>query len=114
MLMRFSKSVSLPVGMRRGTSRPSRRCSKECSLHHLRLQPCCPLLVPRCFLPPYDRYRGRCSAAVVALLPVLPEVLVSQVPRPQSQMVPPPEDSRAAAPAEAAHSLALVVQWADV
>jgi hypothetical protein len=50
----------------------------------------------------------------VALLPVLPEVLVSQVPRPQSRMVPPPEESRAAAPAEVARPLALVVQWADV
>jgi hypothetical protein len=29
-------------------------------------------------------------------------------------MVPPPEESLAAAPAEAAHSLMLAVQWADV
>jgi hypothetical protein len=50
----------------------------------------------------------------MALLPVLPEVLVSQVPQPQSQMIPPPEESHAAAPAEAARPLALVVQWADV
>jgi hypothetical protein len=50
----------------------------------------------------------------MALLPVLPKVLVSQVPRPQSQMVPPPEESRATAPAEAAHSSVLAVQWADV
>jgi hypothetical protein len=45
---------------------------------------------------------------------VLPEVLVSQVPRPQSRMVPPPEESRAVAPAEATRPLVLVVQWADV
>jgi hypothetical protein len=32
---------------------------------------------------------------VVALLPVLPKVLVSQVPRPQSRMVQSPEESRA-------------------
>jgi hypothetical protein len=86
------------------------RCSKECSLYHLHLQPCCPLLLPsHCFLPPYDRYHGDCSMAVVALLPVLPEVLVSPVPRPQSRMVPPPEESRAVAPAEVAHPLVLVV-----
>ncbi len=54
------------------------------------------------------------SAAAVALLPVLPEVLVSQVPRPQSRMVPPPAVNRAAILAEAAHLLALAVQWADV
>jgi hypothetical protein len=47
--------------------------------------------------------------AAVALLPVLPEVLVSQVLRPQSRMVPPPEESRAAAPTEAAQPLAPVV-----
>jgi hypothetical protein len=96
-------------------SRPSWCCSKECSLHHLCLQPCCPLLLfPHCFLPPYDHYRGRCFAAAVALLPVLPKVLVSQVPQPQSRMVPPPEESHAVAPAEAARPLALVVQWAGV
>jgi hypothetical protein len=54
------------------------------------------------------------ATAAVALLPVLPEVLVSQVPRPQSRMVPPPEESHVAAPTEVAHSLVLVVQWADV
>jgi hypothetical protein len=91
----------------------SRRCSKECSLHHLCLQPCCPLLLPsHCFLPLASHGCG--SAAAVALLPVLLEVLVSQVPRPQSRMVPPPEESHATAPTEATHSLALVVQWADV
>jgi hypothetical protein len=41
---------------------------------------------------------------------MLPEVLVSQVPRPQSQMVPPLEESRATV----AHSSVLAVQWADV
>jgi hypothetical protein len=50
----------------------------------------------------------------MALLPVLPEVRVSQVPRPQSRMVPPLEESRAAAPVEVAHSSALAVQWADI
>jgi hypothetical protein len=85
------------------------------SLHHLLLQPCCPLLLPpRGFLPPHDRYRGRCSVAAMALLPVLLEVLVSQVPRPQSRMAPPPEESHAAAPAEAAHPLVLLVLWADI
>jgi hypothetical protein len=121
MLMRFSKSLSLPVGI--GASFPKVLISsaswnvssfsalvQECSLHHLCLQPCCHLLLlPHCFLPPYDHYRGRCSTVAVALLLVLPEVLVSQVPRPQSRMVPPPGESRAVAPAEAAHSLALIV-----
>jgi hypothetical protein len=87
----------------------------ECSRHHLRLQPCCPLLLlPHCFLPPYDRCRGRCSAAAMALLLVLPKVLVSRVPQPQSRMVPPFEESCAAAPAEAAHPLAPIDQLAYV
>jgi hypothetical protein len=57
---------------------------------------------------------GHHYAAAVALLPMLPELLVSQVPRPQSRMVPPPEESRAATPTEAARPLALVVQWANI
>jgi hypothetical protein len=83
-LMWFSKSLSLPVGIRlhfqkfcchrcRGTSRPSQHCSKEYILHHhhLHLQPCCPLLLPsHCFLPLTGHGRG--SAASVELLVSLP------------------------------------------
>jgi hypothetical protein len=87
----------------------------ECSLHHLCLQPCCPLLLlPHCFLPPVDRCHGRCFAAAVALLSMLLKVLVSQVPRPQSRMVHPPEESRATALAAAARPLVPTDQLADV
>ncbi len=60
-----------------------------------------------------DQCRGHCFAVAVALLLMLPEVLVSHMPRPQSRMVPPPEVSRVVVTAEAAHPLALAIQWAD-
>jgi hypothetical protein len=131
MLIRFSKSLSLPVGIWGFISKSFDLVSiVECPIL-LGVAPrsvvfiifafslVALLLLPCCFLAPYDCYRGHCSAghcsaAVVALLSVVPEVLVSLVPRPKSQMVPPPEESHAVAPAEAAHPLALVVQWADV
>jgi hypothetical protein len=51
---------------------------------------------------------------VVLRQSVLPEVLVSQVPRPQSRMVHPPEESRAAALAAVARPLVPTDQLADI